>query len=114
MVRERGATVAVFKQAKPMNFKQAKPMNFAVAAVLLIGTLLFGGPALAQADPCPNGLLPAGTGQDVVINHKCSATGGTYNYGNVNIVAKGSLVFEAMSGSTFGPNRSWWRMAAVF
>src|SRR6476620_11588219 len=86
MMRERGATFAVFKQAKAI--------NLASAVVLLIGAFLFGGPALAQTDSCPNGLLSAGTGQDVVINHKCSVTGGTYNYGNVNIIAKGSLVFE--------------------
>ena len=86
MMRERGATFVVFKQAKAI--------NLASAVVLLIGAFLYGGPALAQTDPCPNGLLPAGTGQDVVINHKCSVTGGTYNYGNVNIIAKGSLVFE--------------------
>jgi hypothetical protein len=86
MVRERGATCVAHKQAKAIKFVSA--------AVLLIGTLIFGGPALAQTDPCPDGKLPAGAGQDIVIDHNCSVVGGTYNYGNVNIIAKGSLVFE--------------------
>jgi hypothetical protein len=86
MARERRAAVAD---------KQAKALNLVRVAVLLIGAFIFGGPALAQApDPCPGGQLPAGTGQDIVINHPCTVRMGTYNYGNVNIIAKGSLVFE--------------------
>jgi hypothetical protein len=87
MVREWGATILVDKQAKAL--------NLASAAVLLIGTVIVAGPALAQTpDPCPNGQLSVGTGQDIVINHPCTVGMGTYNYGNVNIIAKGSLVFE--------------------
>jgi len=86
MARERRGTFVIFKRAKAT--------NLAVAAFLLIGTFIFAGPALAQTDPCPHDQLPTGTGQDIVINHTCSVIGGTYNYGNVNIVAKGSLVFE--------------------
>jgi hypothetical protein len=87
MVREWGATFLVDKHAKAL--------NLASAAVLLIGTFMIAGPALAQGqDPCPNGQLPTGgTGQDIVINHACTVHLGTYNYGNVNI-ANGSLVFE--------------------
>jgi hypothetical protein len=53
--------------------------------------------ALAQNDPCPNGILPAGSGADIIINKACAADGsapnGLYQYGNINIVANGSLSF---------------------
>jgi hypothetical protein len=75
--------------------KHAKVFNLASAAVLLMGTFIFAGPALAQGqDPCPTGQLGTGAGQDIVINRPCTVGMGTYNYGNVNIIAQGSLVFE--------------------
>ena len=70
MARERRATVLADKQAKALNLVRV--------AVLLIGTFIFGGPALAQTpDPCPGGQLPTGTGQDIVINHPCTVRMGT-------------------------------------
>src|SRR5262245_30028998 len=86
--REWGATFLVDKHPKAL--------NLASAAVLLIGPFMFAGPALAQTpDPCPNGQVPMGTGKDIVIDKQCTVgKTGTYNYGNVNIIAKGSLVFE--------------------
>jgi hypothetical protein len=104
MVRERWATFLVDKQAKAL--------NLASAAILLIGTFIFAGPALAQpSDPCPTGQLGTGTGQDIVINRKCTVGMGTYNYGNVNIIAKGSLVFEE---NVRNEKIDFWAKSAVF
>ncbi|MFZ0706382.1 MAG: G8 domain-containing protein, partial [Candidatus Korobacteraceae bacterium] len=53
---------------------------------------------IAWADDCPNGILPPGTGQDIVISVSCavdgSAPNGLYQYGNVNIIANGKLTFD--------------------
>src|SRR5262249_40677417 len=53
---------------------------------------------MCWADPCPNGTLPPGTGQDIVISTPCNVGGqvptGLYQYGNVNIIAGGSLNFS--------------------
>jgi hypothetical protein len=53
--------------------------------------------ARAQSDPCPNGILLAGNGGDIVIAKACAADGsvpnGLYQYGNINIIADGSLSF---------------------
>ncbi len=77
--------------------KQAKALNLACAAALLLLTFLFAGPALAQLpDPCPTGQLGMGGGADIVINKRCNVGSGNYNYGNVNIIAGGSLVFQEL------------------
>jgi len=71
---------------------------FLVAAVVVCLLLICVPPCgVAQNDPCPNGILPAGNGNDIVINKGCAADGsvpnGLYQYGNINIVANGSLSF---------------------
>src|SRR5215831_798824 len=95
MVREWGATFLVRKQAIAL--------NLASAAVLLIGSLLAAGSARAQApNPCQSGNLDPGSGQDLMVgptmapDKKCHVGGvnSPYNYGNVNILAGGSLVFD--------------------
>ena len=52
----------------------------------------------AQAGPCPMGILPPGTGQDIVVNVPCavdgSAPNGLYQYGNINIISGGTLTFD--------------------
>ena len=90
MVREWGAKFLVHKQAKVLNLTRA--------AVLLIGSLLIAGSARAQVpDPCPTGQLGMGMGQDIVINKRCNVgSSGSYNYGDVNIIAGGSLVFQEL------------------
>jgi hypothetical protein len=81
--------------AKFVVHEWTKALNLASGAVLLIGTFIFAGPALAQPDPCPGGQLPTGTGQDIVIDKQCTVgKTGTYNYGNVNIIWNGSLIFQ--------------------
>src|SRR5262245_1406705 len=78
--------------------KHAKALNLASAAVLLIGTFMFAGPALAQnPDTCAGGQLGPGNPanpQDLLISGECHVGSGVYSYRNVNIIAKGSLVFE--------------------
>jgi hypothetical protein len=95
MVREWGA--------KFINHKHAKALNLASAAVLLIGSLLTAGSARAQApNPCQSGSLDPGGGQDLMVvptmapDKRCHVGSGTYNYGNVNILAGGSLVFDEL------------------
>lgn len=67
--------------------------TFVVSLVLLLGAV-----PLAFADDCPGGVLPAGTGQDIVISTPCSVKGdvsnGKYSYGNVNIINGGTLTFS--------------------
>jgi hypothetical protein len=54
-------------------------------------------PASTADDVCPNGVLAAGSGADIVINKACLADGnvpsGQYSYGNINIIVNGSLTF---------------------
>src|SRR5580704_7823254 len=66
---------------------------------LLCGALLLG-LALAQGvqshvTTCSTGALPAGNGGDLIVRGpgNCTVNAGTYQYGNVNIIAGGALVF---------------------
>ncbi len=66
--------------------------------ILLAGLFCLGVVSQCHADDCPNGILPPGTGQDIVISVSCtvdgSAPNGLYQYGNVNIIANGALMFD--------------------
>jgi hypothetical protein len=44
--------------------------------------------------PCANGKLNPGNGEDLTVSTPCSVGGGTFHYGNVNIIKDGSLNFD--------------------
>jgi Pentapeptide repeats (8 copies)/G8 domain len=50
--------------------------------------------AAGAPDPCANGKLNPGNGEDLIVSTPCSVGGGTFHYGNVNIVNNGSLDFD--------------------
>ncbi|MGA2400870.1 MAG: G8 domain-containing protein, partial [Syntrophobacteraceae bacterium] len=47
----------------------------------------------AAAATCTGGALPAGSGENVVVSGTCTVGAGIYRYGNVNIIAGGTLKF---------------------
>ena len=53
--------------------------------------------ALAQSDSataCPGGRLQPGSGEDIVLDAPCQVGNGNYQYGNINLIANGSLDFN--------------------
>ena len=48
----------------------------------------------ADADKCTGGVLPKGTGNDLLIDVPCTVNAGTYHYRDVNIIKGGSLQFS--------------------
>jgi len=45
-------------------------------------------------DPCTNGTLAPGGGEDLVVTGPCTVGAGIYRYGNVNIIEGGTLEFK--------------------
>ncbi len=84
----------------------------AIVALLIGVAALIAGSGLCQAQTpitvkCPpTGILPPGTGQNLLVDSKCRVGGGIYHYNNVNIVNGGQLLFT--EGGTMNlPDRIW-------
>ncbi|MBO0733781.1 MAG: hypothetical protein J2P49_05575, partial [Methylocapsa sp.] len=95
MVRQRGAKFVIPRQAKAI--------KLARAVALLVATILFAAPALAQPDTCAGGQLGPGNPadpQDLLISDECHVGDGTFYYRDVNIVAGtstfGKLIFDEL------------------
>jgi hypothetical protein len=75
-------------------FRVAVRRGFLSATLALLAPLLWVATANAQATACPNGVLPPGSGGNLVIaGVTCQVNAGTYLYTNVNIILGGKLVF---------------------
>jgi G8 domain-containing protein len=84
-----------------------RPCSGLASAALVVLALVAHGIGSAEARPsraCPGGVLPPGqtNGRDLVVRTHCTVGPGTYNVGNVNILAGGTLVFTdpPSSGAT--------------
>jgi hypothetical protein len=53
----------------------------------------------AAAAQCTGGTLPPGAGEDLLVSGACAVDPGIYQYGNVNIIANGSLTFKETANS---------------
>lgn len=67
-----------------------------VVGMLLWAVSVVANADLARAVQCPDGMmdqLPAGTGEDLEVVGACTVGPGTYHYGDVNVLAGGTLTF---------------------
>ncbi|MGB7292060.1 MAG: pentapeptide repeat-containing protein [Thermodesulfobacteriota bacterium] len=93
----RGAdlTDALTANANFTNAKLTNAISFVGKQLKQLGEESVSAQKMAGApDPCANGKLNPGNGEDIKINTSCSVGGGTFRYGNVNIVNNGSLIFD--------------------
>ncbi len=66
---------------------------FSTLLFCMAATFIGHGNNEAAAAQCTGGALPAGSGGDVVVSGTCTVGAGIYRYGNVNIIAGGTLKF---------------------
>ena len=62
----------------------------------VLALLAVAGADVARAAQCPDGMmdqLPAGGGEDLEVVGACTVGPGTYHYGDVNVLAGGTLTF---------------------
>lgn len=76
-----------------------KALTQGILVILFAGVFMAAGSGLARAaadpDKCPaTGILGPGTGNDLLIDRECHVGDGTYQYGNVNIINGGQLIFD--------------------